>query len=81
MGIHNEITRFADRERKEAMKAKAEEKNVVSIDPDSYIAKEIKYQTAIEHQILEETRKQTKMLERVLEILRGGTESPSHETH
>lgn len=72
MDIHNEIARFADRERKEAMKAKTEEKNLVCIDPDSYIAKEIKYQTAIAHQILEQTRQQTKMLKEISALIKGG---------
>ena len=72
MDIHNEIARFADRERKEAMKAKTEEKNLACIDPDSYIAKEIKYLTAIAHQILEETRQQTKMLKEIYALIKGG---------
>lgn len=80
MNRTDEIAKFAEREREEAIKAKAEEKNLACIDPESYIAKEIKYQTAIEHQILEETRKQTKMLEEVLKILRRGVTSPSRET-
>ena len=80
MNRTDEIAKFAEREREGAIKAKAEEKNLECIDPESYIAKEIKYQTAIEHQILEETRKQTKMLEEVLKILRRGVTSPSRET-
>ena len=69
---HNAIAKFAERERKEAMKAKTEEKNLTCIDPDSYIAKEIKYQTAIAHQILEETRQQTKMLKEISAMAKGG---------
>lgn len=80
MSMTDKVAKFAEREREEAMKAKTKEKNQVCIDPESYIAKEIKYQTAIEHQILEETRKQTKMMDEMLKILRGGTKSPSRET-
>ncbi len=72
MSIHEEIAKFAERERKEAMKAKTEEKKLTCIDPDSYIAKEIKYQTAITHQILEETRQQTKMLKEIITLIRSG---------
>lgn len=56
MEIKKAITEFADKERKEAEEAKEKEKNQVCIDPDSYIAKEIKYQTALMHQILDEIR-------------------------
>lgn len=54
MEIYEEIERFAAREKEEAEKVKTQEKNVVSIDPDSYIAKEIKYQTAMLHQMTAE---------------------------
>lgn len=75
--IHEEITKFAKREREEAEKAKENEEKVVCVDPDSYIAKEIKYQTAIAHQILEETRQQTKMLKEITALIRsGGSKEP-----
>lgn len=51
MNVCDEIEKFLAREKAEAEKAKESEKNQVSIDPDSYIAKEIKYQTAMLHQI------------------------------
>ena len=77
MDIHEEITKFAKREREEAEKAKENEEKVVCVDPDSYIAKEIKYQTAIAHQILEETRQQTKMLKEITALIRsGGSKEP-----
>lgn len=69
--LNNEIAKFAERERQEAMKAKTDEKNLVCIDPDSYIAKEIKYQTAIEHQILEEIRQQKKMLKDIFALIKS----------
>lgn len=68
--IYDAIAKFALREKQEAEKAAQEEKDTVSINPDSYIAKEIKYQTVIAHQILEETRRQTKMLEEILSSLK-----------
>lgn len=51
MNVYDEIEKFLEREKTEAEKAKEAEKNQVSIDPDSYIAKEIKYQTAMLHQM------------------------------
>lgn len=72
MGIHEEITKFAKREKEEAENAKESKEKTVCIDPDSYIAKEIKYQTAIAHQILEETRRQTKMLKEITALIRSG---------
>lgn len=52
--ISEAIEKFAQRERDEAEKACKEEKNQVNINPDSYIAKEIKYQTALIHGLQEE---------------------------
>lgn len=54
--IEKAIADFFDRDRKEAEKAAANEKKQVSINPDSYIAKEIKYQTALLHDILTQLR-------------------------
>lgn len=54
MNIENRIAEFARREKNEAEKSKEIEKNQVCINPDSYMAKEIKYQTALLHQILNE---------------------------
>ena len=51
--IYEEIRKFAEREKKEVQNALQEEKKQVCIKADSYIAKEIKYQTALLHQILE----------------------------
>ena len=50
--IYEEIRKFAEREKAEAEKAIQTEENQVCIKADSYIAKEIKYQTALLHQIL-----------------------------
>ena len=45
--IYEEIRKFAEREKKEVENALQEEKKQVCIKADSYIAKEIKYQTAL----------------------------------
>lgn len=50
--IYEEIRKFAEREKEEAKKAIQTEENQACIKADSYIAKEIKYQTALLHQIL-----------------------------
>lgn len=50
--IYEEIRKFAEREKAEAEKAIQTEENQVCIKADSYIAKEMKYQTALLHQIL-----------------------------
>lgn len=50
--IYEEIRKFAEREKEEAKEAIQTEENQVCIKADSYIAKEIKYQTALLHQIL-----------------------------
>lgn len=69
--IYDALAKFALRDKQEAEKAAREEKDAVSIAPDSYVAKEIKYQTAIIHQVLEETRRQTKMLEEIIKMMKG----------
>lgn len=48
------IVAFFDRDRKESEKAIATEKKQVSINPNCYIAKEIKYQTALLHELKKE---------------------------
>ena len=45
-------------------KAKENERNIASIDPESYIAKEIKYQTALLHAISEEVYQIKKAIEK-----------------
>lgn len=50
--IYEEVRKFAEGEKAEAEKALQAEENQVCIKADSYIAKEIKYQTALLHQIL-----------------------------
>ena len=50
------ISNFLKRERGEAEKALKSEKRQVCIKADSYIAKEIKYQTALLHELLDEVR-------------------------
>lgn len=62
MNINETIVEFAKREREEAEKAKENERNMASIDPESYIAKEIKYQTALLHAISEEIYQLKKVL-------------------
>lgn len=54
--IYEEVSKFTEHEKEEAKKALQTEENQVCIKADSYIAKEIKYQTAILHQILTELR-------------------------
>lgn len=50
--IYEEVRKFAEGEKAETEKALQAEENQVCIKADSYIAKEIKYQTALLHQIL-----------------------------
>lgn len=54
--IEKAIRRYVEREKENAKKALNTEKNIVCINPDSYIAREIKYQTALLHEILEEIK-------------------------
>lgn len=57
--IYHMISEFAKREKEEAENEKKRNvplKVMVSIDPDSVIGKEIKYQTALLHEILHEIR-------------------------
>lgn len=51
------IAKYAKYEAEQAQKAIKREKDQVCINPDSYIAKEIKYQTTLLHRILEELKK------------------------
>ena len=50
------IARFRKIELEETEKEKKSKKKQVCIDPDSVIGKEIRYQTALLHQILDEIR-------------------------
>lgn len=54
--IERYIADFARKEMEEAENAKKREKKQVYINPDSLIGKEIKYQTALLHEILHELR-------------------------
>lgn len=54
MNIEEAIAEFAEREREEAEAAKEKERNQMCLDLESYMAKEIKYQTALLHRLLEE---------------------------
>ncbi len=54
--IGKAISEFARKEKEEAKAAIEKEKNIVCINPESYIAKEIKYQTALIHEVLQEIR-------------------------
>lgn len=62
--IEKVITKLRKRELEEKLKAKKKEKLQVNINPDSLIGREIRYQTALLHEILRETEKQTMILER-----------------
>jgi len=55
--VGKQISLFAERQRDEARKAMKSERKQVCIKPDSYIAKEIQYQTALLHEILVELKK------------------------
>ena len=60
--IYRMISEFAKKEKEEAENEKKRNvplKVMVSIDPDSVIGKEIKYQTALLHEILNEIRGKT----------------------
>lgn len=54
--IYKEISRFAKIQRNEIRKEKQKKRKQVCIDSDSVIGKEIMYQTALLHEILEEIR-------------------------
>lgn len=60
MDIKKRIAKFAEMEREEAEASKEKEKNQMCLDPNSYMAKEIKYQTALLHQILYEIQNMNK---------------------
>lgn len=51
MSIVEAVLKYCERERDEARKAAETERNQMCIAPNSYIAKEIKYQTALLHDI------------------------------
>lgn len=55
-GYSDVIARFRQIELNEEVAEKRSKKKQVCIDPDSIIGKEIKYQTALLHQILDEIR-------------------------
>lgn len=55
-GYSDAIARFRQIELDEALAEKKSKKKQVRIVPDSVIGKEIKYQTALLHQILDEIR-------------------------
>ena len=50
------LSRFAKIQRNEFLKESKQRKHQVSLDPDSLTAREIVYQTALIHQILNEVR-------------------------
>lgn len=50
------LSRFAKIQRNEFLKESKQRKHQVSLDPDSLMAREIVYQTALIHQILNEVR-------------------------
>lgn len=54
--IYEEIVKFEEKQRAEVRKEKKKRKIQVCIDPDSVIGKEIMYQTALLHEILNEVR-------------------------
>lgn len=57
MEIEKKLSEFMKKQLKEQKHAKRKEKIQVCIKPDSYIGKEIQYQTALLHEILAEIRK------------------------
>lgn len=59
--IYKQISKFAEMQRDEIKREKAKKKRKsVCIDPDSVIGKEIMYQTALLHEILDEIRGERK---------------------
>ena len=59
--IYKEISKFAEMQRNEIKREKAKKKRKsVCMDPDSVIEKEIMYQTALLHEILDEIRGEKK---------------------
>ena len=58
--VYREISQFAKMQREEIEKEKKKRKIQVCIDPDSIIGKEIMYQTALLHEILNEVREKRK---------------------
>lgn len=72
--IYKEISKFAEMQRDEIKREKAKKKRKsVCIDPDSVIGKEIMYQTALLHEILDEIRGGKPPLRKV-EILNANAE-------
>lgn len=63
--IYRMISKFAKNERDEVAKERKKRKMQVCIDPDSLIGKEIKYQTALLHEILNEVRETRKELQTI----------------
>lgn len=57
LGIEKKISEFMKKQVEEQKLARRKEKIQVCIKPDSYIGREIQYQTALLHEILEEVRK------------------------
>lgn len=55
--VYQMVVKFLRLDRDEAEKALRNEKKQVCIKSDSYMAKEIKYQTALLHEVLSEVRK------------------------
>lgn len=55
--IEDKVAEFMKKQMEQEKDAKKKEKVQVCIKPDSYIGKEIQYQTALLHQILMEIRK------------------------
>lgn len=68
--IYKQISKFAETQRDEIKREKAKKKRKsVCIDPDSVIGKEIMYQTALLHEILDEIRGEKAMTKEELLIL------------
>ena len=55
--MEKKISEFMKKQVEEQKLAKRKEKIQVCINPDSYIGKEIQYQTALLHELLAEVRK------------------------
>lgn len=54
--IYKQISKFAEMQREEVNREKEKKRKRVCVDPDSVIGKEIVYQTALLHEILDEIR-------------------------
>ncbi len=76
MNINEVISEYEKKQLQAVENAKKKERLQVNINPDSLLGREIKYQTAIEHEILQEVRQQTIMICEILREIKKGGKTP-----